>query len=462
MKIKRAIKRFFRKLFLFLFFVALIAVAIGLIYYGLKLNKMAKKHYVVDVTVDTIRDTLYNYGKIENQYYLGEEFSVNSNIKVNLNSEDYETKAPLDPESAKKNNILKNLSAMQINSRIEQSKKDGRFITELNEKIGEEDVFSGKYYIDNYTKYYFVNGVLSSYVNDGNNNYFDLLNEKNCTMDNIDYLYNFIFESLKNNIKEEDLLAYEVEINIGEDKVPVNQVFLKINDKYIKDLLKGMLKDLKKDEKANQIITALYPNFKNVKVNTDKKYLDNKESYTINIYSRKVINKPLKYEIIHLNDDFQESYSFEGTLESGAIYYVKNNEIKYIGKCESTPKKLEVIINDVNGGEAGNIKIEKTTNSLSFNTTLDLETKNYQISYSTIYKNFNKNKSYVREDTLTCRIMENMVTKLNGSVIIESEVSKKTNIKEDTESAVLHSTLSEETKTSLDNLYDNIKARLER
>ena len=459
---KKAIKRFFGKLFLLFLYIGIIALALGLIYYGLKLNKMSKKHYVVDVTLDSIRNTLYNYGKIENQYYLGEEYSVKSNIKVNLNSEEYDSKAPLDPESAKKSNLLKNLSAMQIDSRIEQSKKDGRFIAELNEKIGEEEIFSGKYYIDNYTKYYFVNGILNSYVNDGNNNYFDLLNEKNCTMDNIDYLYNFIFESLKNNIKEEDLQSYEVEINLGEDKVNVNQVYLKITDKYIKDLLKNMLKDLKKDEKANQIITALYPNFKKVKVNTDKKYLDNKESYTINIYSRKVINKPVKYEIIHLNDDFQESFSFEGTLESGAIYYVKNNEIKYIGKCESTPKKLEVIINDVNGGEAGNIKIEKTTNSLSFNTTLDLENKNYQISYSTIYKNFSKKKSYVREDTLTCRIMINMITKINGSVIIESEVSKNVNIKEDTENAVLDSTLSEETKTSLDNLYDNIKARLER
>lgn len=462
MKIKKAIKRFFNKLFKFLFFVALIVLAIGLIYNGLKLNKMSKKHYVVDVTLDSIRDTLYNFGKIEDQYYLGEDFSVNSNIKVNLSSEEYASRAVIDSDSARKNRLLENLSAMQIDSRIEQSEKEGKFIAELNEKIGEEEVLSGKYYIDNYTKYYFVNNILNTYVNDGNNNYFDLLNEKNTSMDNIDYLYNFIFEAIKRNIKEEDLMAYETEINLGEDKASVNQVYLKITDKYIKDLLKNILKEFKNDEKANQIITALYPDFKNVKINTDKKYLDNKESYTINIYSRKVINKPVKYEIVHLKDDFQEAYIFEGSLESGAIYYVKNDEIKYTGKCESTPKKLEVIINDVNGGEAGNIKIEKTTNSLSFNATLDLENDNYQVSYSTIYKNFSKKKSYVREDTLTCRIMNNMVTKINGSVIIESEVSKKPAIKEDIENAVLYSTLTDDTKTRLDNIYDAVKARLER
>ena len=58
--------------------------------------------------------------------------------------------------------------------------------------------------------------------------------------------------------------------------------------------------------------------------------------------------------------------------------------------------------------------------------------------------------------------MNNMVTKINGSVIIESEVSKKPAIKEDIENAVLYSTLTDDTKTRLDNIYDAVKARLER
>ena len=455
-------KSFFQKLKKVLILLLIILLGIGLICFGLKLNKMSKKHYMIDVTLDTIRDKLYDYGKLEDQYFLGDEFSVKSTIKTNISSEEYPTKAAIDTEYAKKNNLINNLSNMQVEANLQHSKQSGKLLAELKESIGTEEIIHGKYYIDNYTKYYFVNGILSNYVNDGNNNYFGTLNEKNTSKDNIDYLYNYLFEAIKRNIKEEDLMGSDVEINLGDSREPVGQVSLKITNKYYRNLLNNVLKDIKKDEKANEILTGIYPKFKKTKVDMNKQYLGTKESYTINIYLRKLVYKPVKYEIVHLDDDTQEIYSFEGTLESGILYYSKNNELKYSGNCESNPQKLEIIINNVEGEETGTIKLEKTSNSVSFNANLDLDDKNYQLSYSTIFKDYKKGKSYTRNDTLTYKETDNAITKINGSIIVESKVTDKPEIKEDIDSAVLSSTLNDETKDKLDKLHDNIKARLER
>lgn len=455
-------RSFFQKLKKVLILLFIIVLGIGLICFGLKLNKMSKKHYMIDITLDTIRDKLYDYGKLEDQYFLGDEFSIKSTIKTNISSEEYPTKAAIDLDYSKKNNLINNLSNMQVEANLQHSKKSGKLLAELKETIGQEEIIHGKYYVDNYTKYYFVNGILSNYVNDGNNNYFGTLNEKNTSKDNIDYLYNYLFEAIKRNIKEEDLMGSDVEINLGDSREPVGQVSLKITNKYYRNLLNNVLKDIKKDEKANEILTGIYPKFKKTKVDMSKQYLGTKESYTINIYLRKLVYKPVKYEIVHLDDDTQEIYSFEGTLESGVLYYSKNNELKYSGKCESNPQKLEIIINNVEGQETGTIKLEKTSNSVSFNANLDLDEKNYQLSYSTIFKDYKKGKSYTRNDTLTYKETDNAITKINGSIIIESKVTNKPEIKEDIDSAVLSSTLNDETKDKLDKLYENIKARLER
>ena len=456
------ISKFISKLIKFFFYLVFVAFAVFLILVGFQYNKMSKKHYVFDKTIDSIRDKSYSFIKIEDPYNFGDDFRVTSNIDIDLSSEDYENKSKYNSDYLKKNNVLTNLSNMTIQTNIAQSKEDGQFLASLEEKIGDENIISGKYYIDNYTKYYYVKDILSQYVNSGNNNYFELLNNKNTTQDNIDYIYNKIFNSLKKNIKEEDLNAYDTEINLGDGRKQVGQVSLKITNDYYKKLLKNTLKDIKKDKKASQIIEGLYPKFSEFEFDENKEYLDKNESYTINIYVRKVLFQPLKYEIVHLKDETQEIFTYEGSLESGVLYYSKNNEVKYTGECESTPKKIEIIMHDTTGRDIGIIKLEKTTNSISYNTSLDLENNNYLMSYETIYKNFEKNKSYVKEDTISFKITNNTVTKINGTIKVESTVNKDPKIKEDIDSSILESTVDESVRERIDNLYDSVKERLER
>ena len=72
-----------------------------------------------------------------------------------------------------------------------------------------------------------------------------------------------------------------------------------------------------------------------------------------------------------------------------------------------------------------------------------------------------ENNSYKREDVLSFKIMDDMITILQGNVEVNSNITGSAKIEEDVSSSVLRSTLSEEESSGLDTLRDKIKNRLE-
>ena len=70
-------------------------------------------------------------------------------------------------------------------------------------------------------------------------------------------------------------MGYDVETLIGDETKDVGQISYKINDKSYKELLKNILKDIKKDARAKEIVSLIYPKFEDLKVNEKKHYLKN-------------------------------------------------------------------------------------------------------------------------------------------------------------------------------------------
>ncbi len=458
-------KRFFKILFKVIFFLLLIGIAVGLILIGLHYSKISKKQYIFGVVIDNVFEKGEKYLSISDDYNLGDNFQIEGTVKMNFSSEEYLNKSKNDPDFKKKYQKLHNLSQVNTTYLFAHDKKNEKVYAEVDEKLGKENLFHGKYLISDSTKYIFVDKVLSNYVNDGAANYFESYIEeegnKVDTTDNIIYLYNFIRDSIKNNITEEDLTGYDVETIYGEDTISVGQISYKITDKNYKELLKNILKDIKSDDRASQIMSLIYPKLDDLKINEKKHYLKNNESYTINIFVTKMYYKPIKYEVIYLKDDQKQIYTYEGDMKGGTFYYSENNVVKYQATVESDNKKTNIMVYDESSNEIGTIKLEKDDNSLMFNMTLDLEKNKYDISYSMKNKDLEKNK-YNREDYLTFKIMNDKITHIQGTIQLDSKISKDVKINEDTTSSVLRSSLKEEENEKLKNVRDTVKARLEK
>lgn len=450
---KKAIKR----IMIFLFF-ALIAAS--LIYIGIYFEKRSNPIYIYKTGIDSITTKIDEYVKVDNKYILGDNINISGTVDVDLTSEKYSEEASTNIDSAKKNNMINNLSRMDIKYGFIQSKKDNKLLVSLDERINDEIIIDGKYLIDNSTKYYFVNNILKNYVNDGNNTYFELLNNEKTSLDNVDYLYGFIKDSLSKELGER-AKKYVINTNVNNKQEELNEVSIRLTDKEIKNILKDILKSLKKDKEANKILSSIDNKFSKRKVNEKKEYLKKNESYTINIYSTKLFNKIKKYEIVYMNKDNTKNYSIDVNKNKGVFYYSEDNNLKYKANYIITSKKTNIDIYDNVDKKIGNVVIEKDVNNLLFTLTLKNKDKSYDIIASSKFKNYNKNQSYTNEITISVKIMEKQKSVLSGTIKSISKVNNKPIITEDTAEAVLKSTLTDEENDKIDNLYDNIKGRLE-
>lgn len=442
--------------------ILLITIAGGFIYIGLYFDDLAKPKTVLGVGIDKVSYYLKTLLADDGKYKIGDNFAIEGTIDFELDSEYYLNESVNNIEYKQKYNLIKNISNMDTKFNIKQDKSSKKLYMDLEEKIGEESIISSKYFSENSTEYYMVKSVLPNYVNNGSFNYFETLDEENTTKDNIEYLYDYIFIALKNNLKDEYFTKYQVNQNIAGKNIKVNQYSIKLTDSVIRKILNGILDDLKKDERASKILKNTFKDFEELRIEDDKFFLESKESYTLNVYSTRYLHKPLKYELIHLKGDDKTIYTYEGDFTKGEIYVVEQDKVIY--EIDSSMKKnnIEFIINDANLNKLGEIKIERDSTGSNYIFNFDDENMKYDFVYSSKFSNVKKNTSYTNEKKLSFKVVKNKVSQLNGDIVLTTNVSKDVAIVEDASDAVLSSTLTEEQNKKLDNLKESIKERLEK
>ena len=438
----------------------LIIVTIGVLFIkaGLYFQNLSNPKYIYKTGIDTISMKLEDIFKVDKKYQFGDDFKVTGTIDINVASEEYKRKSLLDEEYQKRNNLVNNLTEMDIDYSINQSKKDKKQFITIDEKIKDEHILTYKYLTENSTKYYFVESVLNNYINDGSSNYFEIFTEGETTVSNINYMYEFIKDALAEELGKNSE-SYVRTTTIDGKQEELNQLSVRLDNKTINSILNGVLEDIKKDEKANGIMKNIDSDFSGRKFEEDK--LEKKESYTINIYTSKYLSKPLKYEILYLNGDTKRMYSYEGDSNKGLFYYSENDNMKYSADVKATKNEISINVYDYHQIDAGNIKINKDINSTMVNISLNLEKCNYDIVYSKKYKDYEKNKSYNIEQGISLKVINEKEIRLSGDIKSNTRVEKDVTIDADVDKAVLMSKLSPEQKEKYDNLYEIIKRRLE-
>lgn len=435
-------------------------IAIALIGVGVYFNRITSNSYIMGTAIDKTNNLLKNYLE-NNSHQIREDYTLNSKISVNLDSEKARNESVTDLEALKKVNYLKNLSLMNTEVTVKQDTKKKKLYFELDEKILEEEVVNYKYLIDNSTEYYFLNSFLNNYVNDGSCNYFESLDSETTSRDNIVYLYDFLIESLKKNLKDEYFERYDVVENINGKDEEVNQISLKINDSTIREILKNILTDLKNDEKAKKILTSVDKNFSKWKIKDSTDFLKKNESYTVNIYTTSFMCEFLKLEIVHLDGDNKKVLTYEGDETKGEVYYIDNDKIQYIINCTFKNGKYEIKIYDELNNNLGEFSLEFAKKRTNFIFNFDDGKKKMDVIYTSKYL-----KSSGKEDTndtsITFKFLENKVSKLSGDIHVVTEISNNVKIDEDISNAILKTTLTDEQKKSLDSRRDIVKDRLER
>lgn len=449
------------KILLVLIILIIVVVAAFCFYYGFILNKASKPKNVYNKIIDKIDDNISEYLELEKDYILGDDYQVLGEVEFNLDGTYYLQNSVNNPDDLKTYNKINNLSNATTTYKYIQSDLDNKIYKEINQKINEEEVLLKKVFIEEATEYVYINGVNDKYINNGNNIFFETIDGSHSTKENIDYLHKFVLESFKNNLLEEYFEKETKKINIDNEFKDTYQMSIRIDDSRLKTILNSVIKDIKKDERANNIVCGVYKDFETYKIKDDDRLLEKDEIYTINVYTDKIWFNPIKYEVIHLKNNDRDTYSYIGDLE-GQLSYIHNDELKYNIDVKINHKTYLLEFSNASGKAIGKIKLDKYENMYSLDVDLTLDKKSYIITGSSKVKDFKKKKSYTINDLINIKYSEEDIVKFSGEIKNKLEISTESTIKEEVGEVVLRSSLTEEEENNYNNIKERLTERFER
>lgn len=359
---------------------------------------------------------------------LEDNYKTTSNIKMNLKSDYFSALATMDPSYAMISNLLNNLSNTENNITMVQDKENKKLFFNLDSKLSGQSLINTKYLVENATAYYSIDGVTNTYVNNGNNNYFESLNSSTTTNENLKYLIEKIAESMANNLEE----SYLSESYTDEYKV----ITITLTEQNIVTYGNKIINDLKNDEKANQIMTGYNANFSEVKLT--EKDVTGTETIKVNIYLDKILSQVSQYEL---------------ELGNGnkCIYYKENGKeiVELISEEETTTleiekhgEKTEINIKDGSNASLGTVTISQTSTNYDIVANITSEEATLDFGYNYQITNLKKSTSYDSAATITIKMTAQNTTIIDGTITVTSQTTNDTTISEDTSTSVLASTLS--------------------
>ena len=402
-------------------------ISLILLIAGIVLSYFSSAKYVATKAVKGLGQNVIELANSTNKNTgLEENFKVTSTIKVNLQSDYFQALSSLSPDYQVVSNLLSNLSNTETQVTMTQDKQNKKLLINFDTKLSGEPLANVKYLVDNATEYYYIDGLTQNYINNGNNGYFESLNSTTTTKENAEYIIEKITEAASNNIKDEYLSeTYEKDSK---------KITITLTEDDMVEFLNNIIDELKKDSKANQIMTGYDKNFSKAKVT--KSDVASLGTVTINIYIDKFIGQIKKYEI-KSNDDAITYY--EG---QNKVIEIRNKD-ELVTKLDITTNgdKIDIKITDGNNTNIGNLSINKTSTNYDVVANITTEEFSANFGYNSQITNLKQGNSYDSSTIISLDITANGTVLLNGTIEITSTTTNDTAINEDVSNSVLASTV---------------------
>ena len=353
-------------------------------------------------------------------------------------------------------NVFRNLNETNIKiTSIKDLQNKKRFV-HLQSSLKGVNLLELKKLTENSTQYYYVSGFINNYVNNGNDNYFEAIDQKTTIIDNAKYLSNFIIESIANNIKQNNYKTTEEKLTINNKEKNYKKISVFIDKNIADEITKNVIKDIKNDDRSSNIILSTNKEINDIKTDIFPK----NANLTINTYVENYTYKIKKYEIIYVNSKTKENitvtYEYKNKNEGIGDIIINNEKYKYEYISKEMSKEM-TLYNEYQ--KIGNVSIDKTKTGILFDLNIINNNKELSINYIMNLLNLKKGKSYNQEQQLTIRTEVNNEP-LNFDINVNTKVNNKTKIDEDTSSSIIERTLTKEDKTRLNNIFLDVISKL--
>ena len=190
--------------------------------------------------------------------------------------------------------------------------------------------------------YVFLRNIFDKYIVIENSDIFTYLEESNQAVDDVNYIYDKIIESLGNNITTDDI---KVTNQDGKKKIS-----LELNEERLNEISKNIVNDLKKDKKAKEILGNSLDELEAA----NSTFNSNKNTTTTN-------NGSLNYSIfLEKNEIVTYEFAIKDNDENYSIEFNNGNEKSFVIK-EGNTESLKAVIEESNGTTTINLSSDNTS-----------------------------------------------------------------------------------------------------
>lgn len=249
--------------------------------------------------------------------------------------------------------IINNLNSSSFNYQYRldtEAKKmylDGSLVQNTAETLGIN------FYQNENISYIFLRNIFDKYIMINDNDIFTYLEENQKAIDDINYIYDKVIESLGNNITSDDI---KVSTENNEKKIS-----LELDEKRLNEISNNITNDLKNDNRAKEILGE---NIDNLDTSNDSNDSDSKSYLAYNIYLNK--NDIATYEFV-LNDS-ENNYSIAYNKKENS-FSIKENDKETFKGVISTKDNATTITLTSDNTNIGTITISE--NNISANIIFD-------------------------------------------------------------------------------------------
>ena len=210
--------------------------------------------------------------------------------------------------------IINNLNSSIFNYEYRLDTESKRMYLDGSLLLNNIEMLGINFYQAEDISYVFLRNIFDKYIVIEDSDIFSYLEENKTTKEDINYIYDKIIESLGNNVTTDDIKVTSVD---GKKKIS-----LELNEKRLNEISKVIIDDLKKDNKAKEILGE---NLDNLDTSTETTKNNNNNNYiSYSIYLDK--GNITTYEFGLNNDDTNYNIEFNNGNEKSII--IKENDVE--------------------------------------------------------------------------------------------------------------------------------------
>ena len=433
---KRKRKKIIAPIFLL---AAVIAIGIGILF-----NYLGNPKRIMAEAVDKLSngvDELFQGQEEQNSY------TTNSDVNLSVESDYISYLASVDPTYQPFVDLFNNISKLDTNVTVTQDVEQEKLLAEISTNLNVENLLDFRYLIQENQAYYFIRNFLSTYIQMGDNDYFASL-EKNGALEDQQYLYDFMMDSFKRNLKDSYFKKEKVTTELEGKNQETTKVTLILDDHNASELASNILQDLQADKRSSEILSAYDPEFSDQSIEVVEN-TDTEEALMLSVYTTSWNYTARKYELSYSYDgteSFQLSYEEQ---ENRGVLQITMDDQVITATIEEKDNKTVITYYDQNDNQIGTMEITK-------------DGENFDLSYQydsdgagILLELHSKTNNTTTNTTFQFLISAEDISILDIQADVTTEKTEAKEITEDVSNAVREDSITEEQQEQLQQIFTN-------